>query len=258
MIMLVLFSDIDNTLIQSHRHTYHGPKVWVEYLNGHKQSFMPQNTYDYLKSQNWLKVIPVTTRTSEQYKRLLDLSNELGWGTALICNGAILLINGKEDSSWTEESLRMSIEDRNSYVLMREMAYGMVDSSRIIEIPDIMFYIKTEKVDEVYDCLLREMDSEHVEIHKDTRKVYCFPKSLNKGLAIERLMKRLTLTNCIAAGDSEFDIPMLEKASIALCPEELSKSISVQGRLIPCQSVFSDAICNELEKIRREGNYSDY
>lgn len=256
--MPVLFSDLDNTLIQSHRHTYHGQKVWVEYLNGHKQSYMSRNTYDYFRSQNWLKVIPVTTRTAEQYKRLSDLSNELGWEMALICNGAILLINGEEDSSWTEESLQMSIEDRSSYVLMREEAYRMVDSSWIIEIPDIMFYVKTEKVEEIYNCLLRKMDSEHVEIHKDARKVYCFPKSLNKGMAIERLMKRLAQTNCIAAGDSEFDISMLEKASIALCPGELSKSMSIHGRIIPCQGAFSDTICNELEKVRREGNYSDY
>lgn len=256
--MPVLFSDIDNTLIRSHRHACQGQKVWVEYLNGRKQSYMSTQTYDYFRSQNWLKVVPVTTRTAEQYERLSDLSNELGWEMALICNGALLLINGKEDSSWTEESLRMSIPNRNSYVRVRDEAYKIFDSSRIIEIPGIMFYVKTENVDAVYNCLLRKMDSEHIEIHKDSRKVYCFPKTFNKGMAIERLMKRLTLSNCIAAGDSEFDIPMLEKASIALCPEKLCKGMSIYGRLIPCQGVFSDTICNELEKVRREGNYCDY
>lgn len=256
--MPVLFSDIDNTLIHSHRHAYHGQKVWVEFLNGHKQSYMSLKTYDYYQSQNWLKVVPVTTRTAEQYKRLSDLSNELRWEMALICNGAILLINGKEDRSWTKESLQMSVPDRNSYVLVRDEAYRIVDSGQIIEIPNIMFYVKTENVEAVYNSLFRKMDSEHVEIHKDSHKVYCFPKTLNKGMAIERLMKRFTLTNCIVAGDSEFDIPMLEKASIALCPEKLSESMSIHGRIIPCQGVFSDTICNELEKIRREGNYSDY
>lgn len=256
--MLVLFSDIDNTLIRSHRHACQGKKVWVEYLNGRKQSYMSSQTYDYFRSQNWLKVVPVTTRTAEQYNRLSDLGNELDWDMALICNGAVLLINGKEDSSWTKESLQMSIPDRDSYVLARNEAYRIVDSSQIIEIPDIMFYVKSDNVDSVYNCLLKEIDSEHVEIHKDARKVYCFPKTLNKGMAIERLMKRLSLANCIAAGDSEFDIPMLEKASIALCPEELSKSLTIRGRIIPCQGAFADTICNELDKIRREGNYSDY
>lgn len=256
--MPVLFSDIDNTLIQSHRHIYHGKKVWVEYLNGHEQSYMPQNTYDYFRSQNWLKVIPVTTRTKIQYERLSDLSNSLGWDIALICNGAILLKNGKEDCSWTEESLHLSMKDRDSFVWLCQKAHKIVDSSQIVEIPDIMFYVKTEKAEEIHNYLFEIMDSEHIEIHKDARKVYCFPKSLNKGMAIERMMKRLGRTSCIAAGDSEFDISMLEKASIALCPEELSKNISIHRRVIPCADIFPDTICHELEKIKREGNYSDY
>lgn len=256
--MPALFSDIDNTLIQSHRHTYHGQKVWVEYLNGHEQSYMPQNTYDYFRSQNWLKVIPVTTRTKTQYERLTDLGNSLGWDMVLICNGAILLKNGKEDCSWTEESLQMSMEDRKAFIQLSQAVHGIVDSSQIIEISDIMLYVKTEKVEEMYNYLFSVMDSEHIEIHKDARKVYCFPKSLNKGTAIERMMKRLAQTSCIAAGDSEFDISMLEKASIALCPEKLSQSISIHRRIIPCSDIFPDTICHELEKIKREENYSDY
>lgn len=256
--MPVLFSDIDNTLIQSHRHPYPGKKVWVEYLNGHEQSYMSKNTYDYFRSQNWLKVIPVTTRTKKQYERLSDLTNSLGWDMALICNGAILLKNGKEDCSWTEESLQMSMGDRESFIRLSQEVHGIVDSSQIIEIPNIMFYVKTENVEEIHKHLFELLDSEHIEIHKDARKVYCFPKSLNKGMAIERMMKRLAQTSCIAAGDSEFDISMLEKASIALCPEELSSSMSIHRRIISCTDIFPDTICHELEKIKGEGNYSDY
>ena len=46
--MAYLFTDIDNTIIFSHRHETNEKKVWVEKLNGKDQSFMTYKTYRFL------------------------------------------------------------------------------------------------------------------------------------------------------------------------------------------------------------------
>lgn len=58
-----------------------------------------------------MTIIPTSTRTEEQYKRI-----ELDIGIvpyALVCNGGVLLVNGKRDREWYLESLQMiGIADR--------------------------------------------------------------------------------------------------------------------------------------------------
>ena len=91
--MYVWFSDLDNTLIYSHRTTFTQKKVLVEYLRGKEQSFMTQETYNFMCS-NRIKFIPVTTRSVEQYNRLFVFGKEIEADHALVCNGAILLNKG--------------------------------------------------------------------------------------------------------------------------------------------------------------------
>ena len=95
-LMIRFFSDIDNTLIYSHRHHIPQPRICVEELHGKPQSYMSQKSYEYFKNQKWLSVTPVTTRTFEQYQRLHSVAQKLKWHFALICNGAVLLNDGKE------------------------------------------------------------------------------------------------------------------------------------------------------------------
>ena len=102
--MRLLMTDLDSTLIYSHRHEPPGKIVWVEQLHGHPQSYMTEKTWSYFQNQRQLRVIPVTTRTRAQYARLEESLGTLGWHTALICNGAIQLRDGKEVPEWTEIS----------------------------------------------------------------------------------------------------------------------------------------------------------
>ena len=72
-----------------------------------------------------------------------------------------------------------------------------------------------------------ELDSELLDIFTNGTKVYAVPKGLDKGLALRRIRERLGADKIIAAGDSEFDIPMLRSADIAVCPKGLAEGEGV-------------------------------
>ena len=48
-----------------------------------------------------------------------------------------------------------------------------------------------------------------------------YPKKLNKGSAVRRFRKRVAAETVYAAGDSAFDVPMIQAADIGMAPKEL-------------------------------------
>ncbi len=248
---MLQFTDLDNTVIYSHRHVHRDPVIWVESLNGRKQSFMTEKTHRFYRTQKWLKTVPLTTRTLSQYARLADSFAEFGWNDALICNGSILLRNGAEDGDWTRESLDLSLKDREEYNSMSCLVRSIVPPGTVVAVDPFMFYVKTDEAEKIYDFLSSRADPEHVSIYRDSRKVYCIPNSLSKGEAAERYRLRFGHDKYIAAGDSEFDVSMLMNADICICPEKIADFAS-SGKKMICTGVFSDDVCSRLEEIQNE------
>ena len=56
------------------------------------------------------------------------------------------------------------------------------------------------------------------------------PKSLDKGTALKRFCAMTGASFTIAAGDSEFDTPMLNGADLAVCPAGLKKALHREDR----------------------------
>ena len=130
-----------------------------------------------------------------------------------------------------------------------ELVRGMVSPDSLVSRDPFMFYVKTGSAAELYSFLIRETDAAHLAVFRDSRKVYCLPRSLNKGAAARRYQIRSGHEGYIAAGDSEFDIPMLRAADICLCPEGLPDFVPA-GKRIVCSGVFSDTICDRLTELR--------
>lgn len=246
---MLFFTDLDNTLIYSHRHCIPGDRVWVEMLNGRNQSFMTARTAGFYRAQDLLLPVPLTTRNSQQYARLAPALEALGWHDALVSNGAVLLRDGVPDPEWWAESLEISGRDRSEYNAALELVRGMVSPDSLVSRDPFMFYVKTGSAAELYSFLVRETDAAHLAVFRDSRKVYCLPRSLNKGAAARRYQIRSGHEGYIAAGDSEFDIPMLRAADICLCPEGLPDFVPA-GKRIVCSGVFSDTICDRLTELR--------
>ena len=105
---MIFFTDLDNTLIYSHRHQLPENKVPVEWIGEKTQSFMTQRAYSYFSSLSDLEIIPVTTRSVEQYMRLQNLATRFGCRYALVCNGAVLIKDGVVDETWMRESQKIA------------------------------------------------------------------------------------------------------------------------------------------------------
>lgn len=249
--MVRFFTDLDNTLIYSHRHQIPEPRICVEELRGKPQSFMSQKSYEYFRKQTWLDVIPITTRTIEQYQRLHNVAGDFKWHFAMICNGAILLNEGKEDIQWSKESILLSEKDQAAFEELCKRALDLYGKDHIVLVDKMMLYVKGIDNKHVYETLKAHSDPVHIHILRDTRKVYCLPVSLSKGNAVKRFLERSGETFSIAAGDSvEFDGNMVDTVNVFLYPETYQKGFDIQGCCKKCSGFFADTICDELEKIR--------
>ena len=88
------------------------------------------------------------------------------------------------------------------------------DENRCFEVRNIkglFIFTKSEKPFTSVMRLKERLDESLTDIFSNGAKVYIVPKRLNKGMAVSRFQKRYPSDLVIAAGDSEFDIPMLNE-----------------------------------------------
>lgn len=245
--MKILCTDLDNTLIYSYKHDIGIQKRNVEIYQGREISYITDKTYDLLKKvKKEYLIIPTSTRTEEQYKRI-----DLGIGKfryALVCNGGVLLVNGCRDLEWYEESKKLiqtSTEEIN-----RSLAYLEKDNRRKFElrfIEDLFVFTKCEYPLEVVNDLKTYLNNELVDIFSNGEKVYVVPAMLSKGNAVKRLRKYLGFDKIVAAGDSEFDVSMVQEADIGIVPFGFKEKYKIKSDIseMAKNKIFSEAV---LEK----------
>ncbi|MBS6644362.1 MAG: HAD hydrolase family protein [Clostridiaceae bacterium] len=248
--MIIFNSDLDNTLIYSYKHNIGEEKVCVEIYQGREISFMTRKSYDLLKRvKEKITFVPTTTRTIEQYNRI-----DLGTGVppyALVCNGGVLLTDGVEDKEWYQESLDMTAQSREELDKAAEMLEQ--DPERSFEIRNVrklFLFTKSGKPELSVERLTASLDMNLVDVFNNGIKVYVVPKRLDKGTAVKRLKEMLHGEAVIAAGDSEFDVPMLKAADTAIGPEKLVERFALGKEVVSVGEgkVFSDEV---LEYIGR-------
>jgi hypothetical protein len=245
---MIFYSDLDNTLIYSYKHDIGTEKICVEHYQGREISYMTEKSYALLKkTAAHMLFVPVTTRTVEQYERI-----DFGMGIlpyALVCNGGVLLKDGKKDERWLAESKELAAPAREE--LLRGIRLLEQDRSRSMEIREIeeMFlFTKSAAPKLTVERLQRELQPQFTEIFQNGEKVYLVPKALNKGTAAVRFGKNIAEKingekNVIAAGDSLFDIPMLELADIAFFPKKLQ-----------AETIFSDELLSQIMELEENEN----
>lgn len=220
--MIIFNTDLDNTMIYSYKHDIGENKRCVEIYQGREISYITDKTAELLKAvNNAVTLVPTTTRTAEQYGRI-----DLGIGTpkyALVCNGGILLVDGDEDKAWYEESLSLvgtaSVELANAERILED------DINRTLDVRNIrglFVFTKSSEPLLTVNTLKAKLDTNKVDVFNNGVKVYVLPKRLGKGFAVDRLRRRLGADMVIAAGDSDFDVSMLNTADIAIADKYLS------------------------------------
>lgn len=250
-VMIVLHTDLDNTLIYSYRHDIGEEKRCVEIYQGREISFVTQETYQLLhrlsEQKSQILIVPTTTRTIEQYQRI-DLGIG-GFRYALVCNGGVLLTDDNtsvsEDEDWYRDSLEMIWDSVGE--LHRALEILDRDKRRIFElrfIRDLFVFTKCGEPEAVVEDLKMVLNAQVVDVFNNGAKVYVVPKALNKGRAVERFRAHIGAEYVIAAGDSDFDIPMLEAADRGLAAPELAQRYPFSSK-VQCPStekLFAEAV----------------
>lgn len=213
----IFASDLDNTLLFSHKHARPGD-LCVEYLEGKAQGYLTGETPELLaRVMKKALFVPVTSRSMEQYLRI-SFPQTCRPRYALTTNGAFLLVDGKPDPQWTRESEKLVIPWRPRL----EEALGALEAwpaPKRCRIVDGMFTFAACDTPEEAQALAEAMrDAFPLDMGVTGRKVYFFPPPINKGAALDRLRSRFGAERVLCAGDSPIDGPMLGRADVAIAP----------------------------------------
>jgi len=269
--MKMFCTDLDNTLIYSYKREIGEEKRCVEIYKDKEISFITEKSIQLLtKIAKKAMVVPVTTRTVEQYQRI-----ELGIGVpkyALTCNGGVLLKDGEKDMCWYYDSLKLAETSWDE--LWKSQDILKYDKNRSMEvqfIEELFVFTKSTKPEETVHKLMEKLDLSKMDIFSNGVKIYAIPKNLTKGNAIRRLREALGIEyvtakgenifdlmitaaktaagnekydlskviaentefdlTMIAAGDSEIDLTMIEQADMGIIPELLLKKWPEEKRL---------------------------
>ena len=190
------FCDLDSTLIFSHRHEI-GEKKVVEFLKEKEQSYMQTHIYEMFKAVG-KNIIPLTSRTITQYNRIIFPTMPR---YALIDNGGILLVNGKIDEDWKNETIISTSDDINNMKLIETKLNSF---GEIIWQDGLVIFLKLrneEDANYVID-LVKEYDLLYFE---HGSKKYICSKFMNKGMAIKRFKEKFRVKTTYMAGDSMVD-----------------------------------------------------
>lgn len=251
-IMFAFHTDLDNTLIYSYKHDIGIFKKNVEKYNGKEISFITNNTYTLLNEiQHKMLIVPTTTRTIEQFKRI-----ELGinpFQYALVCNGGVLLENGEINKTWYKESKSLVAE--SNYEMERGYSLLNYDTNRCFElryIEDMFLFTKSRNPAQTVNMLNNSLNLKKVNVYHNGEKIYILPLKLSKGNAVMRFKEYMGLSKVIAAGDSEFDISMVTVANFGLVPSGFKKRYLINSahvKEMDDRYIFSEQLLTECIKI---------
>lgn len=251
--MNILCTDMDNTIIYSYKHDIGDDKMNVEIYQGREISYISKRTHTLLQRvKNEMLMIPTSTRTEEQYKRINLQIGAIQY--ALVCNGGVLLVDGKRDKEWYEESLRLMKESQATLEMAMKLLQGETNRTFDLRfIDDLFIFTKCNQPEIVVDSLKRKLDTECVNVFNNGEKVYVVPTKLSKGIAIKRLREKMKPQCIIAAGDSEFDLTMVEEADYGLVPEGFKELYQPQKHVIEMETgkLFSEALLERCLEITR-------
>lgn len=210
--MKIFASDLDNTLIYSHKRRRKGD-ICVEIYENREQSFISPKSLDLLKKiSRKMLFVPITTRSITQYRRIF-WAEDFCPQYAVVANGAYIL-DGNNQKNFLHDEILPYFDELES---LREK-FSSDERFNICRI-----------VDEGFLFLRCRDDLDAERIFFDTRltvgrtgkKIYLFPPELNKGNALKLLAKKFPAEKIFCAGDSEIDRPMLEFADVAFAPGSL-------------------------------------
>ncbi len=210
---MIFFTDLDNTIIFSQKKAAKG-SICVEYKDGQPLTFMTQKTIGlYKELSEKIMVVPVTTRSTEQFMRIKYINDSK---YAIVSNGAKLLINGKEDTKWTEYYISYSQSFKKLFLKCKSILENNFANCRVRMSDGVFLYSRLdENVHKAFNLLYETCMFEDVNISESHGKIYVIPKKIGKDIAVKRFCRNYNINDkIISAGDSLMDLNMLLASDI--------------------------------------------
>ena len=247
---MILASDLDRTLIYSKRFL---EGIGVACLNIEIYKDEPI-TYITEEAQKLLKrvsqemhLIPVTTRNLEQYKRITLFDKLFKPELYIVNNGGTIFYRDKEDLEWSRkikyqlEQLKIDYDEALKGFL--EIYKGPVE--------------RYKKSDDLIWLILGDKDHIHLEsitmykhiiaplgwnLDVNGRKIYLYPNCIRKWEALSYIQQKYYNESMVCAGDSLFDLEMMQKADYGIMPCDAGlKLTAINGSQI--QTTNKRGIC---------------
>lgn len=251
---IIFACDLDNTLIHSWKHRREGD-LCIEHIGEREQGYMsPEAVKLYGSLPENVLLVPVTTRSVDQYRRIRWPGNrepEL----AVTTNGAILLgprdtqgdemiLSKKPDAAgekdgngpsqrnseiphpemirqWISESESAAAPLRRTMEELLEILSASGRFQRVRTVDDFYLFVCCEEGQDPMDALPESAFGTGLQVVSSGRKAYLLPPMFNKGEAVRRLKGHLQPSVILSAGDTEIDLSMAEPADRMCIPEKL-------------------------------------
>lgn len=234
---MMFATDLDRTIIYSRRALEDlGPQLTdnmyaVEKRNGEELSFMTQDAMEILKDiSRDVLLVPVTTRTTQQYERVFIFNEDIPVKYAVTFNGAEILYEGSPLPDWNEnikEKLKSACATNDELEdFLQKDPYQIKGTLKSAE-GMFLYYLLEEKLEmEQIDEIKRAASGFGWRVSYQGRKLYFMPNPISKGEAITFVKEREGISTLIGAGDSLLDEDFLARCDHSFIPKhgELAES----------------------------------
>jgi len=204
----VLFAtDLDGTMITEQRKE---DDLFLALETNHGKSYISRNNMKKLqKISEYADVVPITTRSMASFAKF---NIGMPFKYALIENGGYLLVNGREDEKWTEESIRImrnvGEKENECRDFLENHGYENKSGSRFV-----FDYINRgtslkENMD-VWEKLTYIMGDNFLVNLNGEHGIFVVYNGIDKGASLLRFLQRINYNVVITCGDSRADYGML-------------------------------------------------
>lgn len=224
---MIYATDLDRTIIFSNKFldTCSEDVVCVEEVENKHISYMTFNSYNKLselKSKLNLKIIPITTRSVNQFKRVKAVQD---CEYAITSNGGTILHNGEVFQPW-QQYVNTVINKYNEdfpYVLQMMNRFSELFEHEAKVVDGIFMFTKLKDNAEDIDFFVTQMtillNLSKWNFTLQGRKFYIIPKEISKENALLYLKKYLKEDKLIVSGDGKLDIGFLSIGDVCIIPD---------------------------------------
>ena len=195
---MIFATDLDRTIIHSSKFIDNTSHVkCIEILDDKEISYMSHLSIELInkiKNNPNIQLIPITTRSCAQFKRVQPVQN---FPYAVVANGGIILHNGEPLPEWEKhvDTICRRLEDQYPNILKLLNQYKTHLTKEPVLIDDIFFFTKISDdkttISYIDDTMTKELEGTEWTHTIQGIKLYIIPKEISKGNALRFLKEKL-------------------------------------------------------------------